>query len=215
MKRFVLPLLAAAYATLLWVGSAAGAVIISEYVEGSSNNKGIELYNTSASPVDLSRFRLLIYFNGSATPASTILLGGSLAGGEAWVLAHVSAAFASSADQTSNALSFNGDDALVLEVDGIVVDSIGQVGVDPGPEWGTGSTSTQDNTLRRMPQVLAGDTDPSDAFDPSVQWLGFATNTFGGLGTHVVVVPEPESWLVLLAGLALLGVACRRRTLRW
>ena len=39
------------------------------------------------------------------------------------------------------------------------VDSIGQIGVDPGTEWGTGLTSTADNTLRRKPAVEAGDTD--------------------------------------------------------
>jgi predicted extracellular nuclease len=215
MKRFMLPFAAVACATLLSAGPAAGAVIISEYVEGSSSNKAIELFNTGSAPVDLSSFVVRIYFNGNTTAGSAITLDGSLAAGEAWVLAHVSAAFASAADKVSNAVTFNGNDAIVLEANGTVVDSIGQVGVDPSPEWGTGLTSTQDNTLRRMPQMLAGDVDPSNAFDPATQWLGFPTNTFGGLGTHVVVVPEPESWLVLFAGLALLGVACRRRTARW
>ena len=34
--------------------------------------------------------------------------------------------------------------------------------------------------------MTAGDTDPSDAFDPAVQWAGFATDTFDGLGSHTV-----------------------------
>lgn len=213
MKQFLLPFAAAACTALLCAGTAAGAVIISEYVEGTSNNKGIELYNTGSSPVELSSFLVRIYFNGSTMAGPPIPLVGSLPGGEAWVLAHVSAAFASAADQTSNAVSFNGDDAIVLEASGMVVDSIGQVGVDPGAQWGTGSTSTQDNTLRRMPQVLVGDADPFDAFDPSAQWLGFATNTFSGLGTHTVV-PEPQAWLILAAGLALLRTASGRRGAR-
>ena len=67
-----------------------------------------------------------------------------------------------------------------------MLDSIGQVGVDPGTEWGAGVTSTADNTLRRLPSVTAGDTDPSDAFDPAAQWAGFAVDTFDGLGAHTV-----------------------------
>ena len=65
-----------------------------------------------------------------------------------------------------------------------VVDSIGQVGFDPGTEWGSGLTSTADNTLRRAAGVCVGDTDPSNAFDPAVEWVGFATDTFDGLGSH-------------------------------
>lgn len=30
---------------------------------------------------------------------------------------------------------FNGDDAVVLRQDGIIVDAIGEVGVDPGSAW--------------------------------------------------------------------------------
>ena len=59
---------------------------------------------------------------------------------------------------------------------------IGQIGVDPGTEWGTGLTSTADNTLRRKASVEAGDANGSDAFDPAVEWDGFATDTFDGLG---------------------------------
>ena len=69
--------------------------------------------------------------------------------------------------------------------------SIGQVGVDPGTEWGTGLTSTADNTLRRKAAIGAGDTNGTDAFDPSIEWDGFATDTFGGLGSHAYVPPDP------------------------
>ena len=59
-------------------------------------------------------------------------------------------------------ISWNGDDAIVLRkggASGTVVDVIGQIGIDPGTEWGTGLTSTADNTLRRKAAVIAGDTD--------------------------------------------------------
>jgi hypothetical protein len=66
-----------------------------------------------------------------------------------------------------------------------VIDVIGQIGTDPGTEWGTGLASTADNTLRRKAGIEAGDGDGSDAFDPATQWLGFATDTVDGLGCAV------------------------------
>ena len=67
-----------------------------------------------------------------------------------------------------------------------VLTVINQVGYDPGNEWGTGNTSTQNNTIRRLPSVCHGDADDTDSFDPSLEWDGFAQNTFDGLGTHTV-----------------------------
>ena len=61
---------------------------------------------------------------------------------------------------------------------------IGQVGFDPGTEWGTGVNSTADNTLRRGAATCVGDSDGTNAFDPSVGWTGFATDTADGLGLH-------------------------------
>ena len=67
---------------------------------------------------------------------------------------------------------------------------IGQIGFDPGTEWGSGLTSTADNTLRRKTTVEAGDADGSDAFDPASEWDGFATDTFAGVGAYPgLVVP--------------------------
>ena len=59
-----------------------------------------------------------------------------------------------------------------------------QVGTDPGTEWGTGLTSTADNTLRRKATVKLGDTNTTDAFDPATEWDGYAVDTFDGLGAH-------------------------------
>ncbi|MCX5120242.1 lamin tail domain-containing protein [Micromonospora sp. NBC_00362] len=164
-------------------------LFISEYVEGSSNNKAIELFNGTGAAVDLAAggYQLQLYFNGSTT-ATTIALTGSVAAGDAFVFASASAgaAILAQADQTTGASLFNGDDAIVLRRGTTVLDSIGQAGVDPGTEWGAGVTSTADNTVRRLPSVAAGDTDPSDAFDPAAQWAGFPVDTFDGLGAHTV-----------------------------
>ena len=60
----------------------------------------------------------------------------------------------------------------MLRRGGTVLDVVGQIGFDPGTEWGSGLASTQDNTLRRKGAVQAGDPNGSDAFDPAVQWDG-------------------------------------------
>src|SRR5690606_14190432 len=57
-----------------------------------------------------------------------------------------------------------------------------QAGFDPGTEWGTGDTSTADNTLRRELSSCGPDTNPTDVFDPAVIYAGYPTNTFDGLG---------------------------------
>jgi hypothetical protein len=56
-----------------------------------------------------------------------------------------------------------------------------------------------------------GDTGAGTSFDPSLQWIGFARDTFDGLGAHEVLsVPEPRSWLLLVCGTVLVAAAVRR-----
>lgn len=165
-------------------------LFISEYVEGSSNNKALEFFNGTGSAIDLAAgaYSVQIYFNGATTAGATINLTGTVADGDVFVLAAASASatILAVADQTTTASLYNGDDAIVLRKGTTVLDSIGQTGVDPGTEWGTGLTSTADNTLRRNATVIAGDVDLTDAFDPAAQWTGYATDTFDGLGAHAV-----------------------------
>jgi predicted extracellular nuclease len=159
-------------------------LFFSEYVEGSSFNKAIEVYNGTGGAVNLSTYSIELYSNGAAAPSQTVALSGTLADGDVFVIAHGSAdaAILAVADATSSSvINFNGDDALVLRNNGAVVDSFGQVGVDPGTEWTGGGV---DDTLRRAESVCAGDTDPTNAFDASSEWVTFAANTFDGLGSH-------------------------------
>ncbi len=88
---------------------------------------------------------------------------------------------------------YNGDDAVVLRKGAAVIDAIGQVGYRPTGQWGTDPTATQDNTIRRISSVCAGDTNPDDSFDPATEWVGYAQNTFDGLGAHTsdCLVPPP------------------------
>ena len=183
--------LVTSFAVTTPVSAADGAeLFFSEYVEGSSNNKALEIYNPNDNAVDLGGYSVIVYFNGATNTTGTRvtlpLVGPTIGGHEVYVVAHADAdaAILAVADQTSTSGLWNGDDAITLVHNGTVIDSLGQVGVDPGTQWGTGDTSTADNTLRRKATILAGDTNAGDAFDPSVEWDGYPINTFGGLGSH-------------------------------
>ncbi|MFO7682254.1 MAG: ExeM/NucH family extracellular endonuclease, partial [Chloroflexota bacterium] len=177
-------------AVLLGAGASTNAaatdLFISEYIEGSSFNKAIEIYNGTGSAVDLAAgsYSLELYSNGSATASQAAALSGAIAAGDVFVLAHASAAPAILAETdvtNSTVINFNGDDAVVLRKNGVVIDAFGQIGVDPGSQWPGGG---QDDTLRRAETVCAGDANPNDVFDAAVEWVTFAVDTFDGLGSH-------------------------------
>ncbi|MDO8345471.1 MAG: ExeM/NucH family extracellular endonuclease [Cellvibrio sp.] len=180
------PLLLAAAIASLSALPAAAELYFSEYIEGSSNNKALEIYNSSANSVDLTGHKVEMYFNGNATATLTINLAGNIPANGVFVLAHGSAnaTILAKANQTNSSGWFNGDDAIVLKNGNTILDSIGQVGFDPGSEWGTGLTSTADNTLRRKTSIATGDVTINNSFDPAVEWEGYAQDTFDHLGTH-------------------------------
>ncbi|WP_429064780.1 ExeM/NucH family extracellular endonuclease [Aeromonas bestiarum] len=168
-------------------GQAQAQLLISEYLEGSSNNKAVELSNLGATPVDLSQYRLALYANGKPltdTPTNSLALQGTLAPGASLVLANPSAnaEILAKANQTSGNLVFNGDDALVLYRGSEIIDSFGQVGVDPGTAWVSGSVSTLDMTLRRKATVTTGRTDATGPFDPALEYVAAARDDASGLG---------------------------------
>nr|WP_252971596.1 lamin tail domain-containing protein [Marinobacter sp. DS40M8] len=173
--------LAAAIASTL-TAPAFAELVISEYVEGSSNNKAIELLNTGTSAVDLTAWELQVFYNGSNATGLTINLDGTVAPDGTFVFAHSQSdpAILAVADQTTGAGLFNGDDAVLLLNGGVVADSIGQVGVDPGSYWGD-TVRTQNQTLRRRDGTNA-DNNPDDAYDPAVVFDSFAVDSFDDLG---------------------------------
>ncbi|MFN3600908.1 MAG: ExeM/NucH family extracellular endonuclease [Dietzia sp.] len=159
---------------------AAHTLLITEYVEGTSFNKAVEITNTGDTPVDLAGYAVEVYSNGSTSTSSNDRLAGMLAPGSSFVYGSSRAVFP--VDQGTGAGLWNGDDAIVLRAtDGGVVDSFGQVGFDPGTAWTSGDVSTLDRTLRRI-VGSAPDTDPSDVFDPASQWTSMPVDTFDGLG---------------------------------
>ena len=173
-------------------------VFISEYIEGSSNNKAIELYNSGDAGVNLSDYTLQIFFNGSESASANISLNAVLASGETYVIGHTQASsdITSVANMTAT-IGFNGDDAVVLRNSaGDVIDVLGQVGFDPGSQWSANNVSTQNATLRRKSNIESGDVNAGDEFDPSIEWIAYTTDTFDGLGAHTtdntVPIDPPE-----------------------
>ena len=157
-------------------------LFFSEYVEGSSYNKAVEIFNGTGLPVDLGAgvYSIEIYFNGSATPGNTITLSGTIADGDVFVVADDAAdpLILAEADLAAGGNFFNGDDAVALLKNGAAIDVIGQIGVDPGYYWGTGETTTQNHTIRRADTIITGDPNGADTFDPTIEWVGYASDTF-------------------------------------
>jgi|GEM_PF-1763886 len=161
-------------------------LFFSEYVEGSSNNKAIEIANPSLAPVSLVGCSLRLYSNGGSNFTS-LPLTQTIAPRDVFVACHgaIASSVAGQCDVTnSTVINWNGNDAVELVCGVATVDVIGRIGENPGLEWGTGLTSTADNTLRRQCSVTTGDPSGADAFDPAIEYDGFANDTFGGLGSY-------------------------------
>jgi endonuclease I len=168
-----------------------GIVVITEYVEGGSNNKAIEISNLGTADVDLAveGYKLELYANGKTDTPNELLLQGLLIPGSSIVVYNQGAtdAFKKAAPQgieDTSATYFNGDDAILLVNNEGIVDSFGQLGTDPGSNWGEGDFSTKDHTLRRLASVTEGDTIANDAFDPATQWATFPKDTADGIGCN-------------------------------
>ena len=164
-------------------------LFISEYIEGSSNNKAIEIYNGTGAAVNLDGYTLELYSNGAPVATQTLAPSGPVADGDVYVIAHPSAnsLIQGQADLlTSTVINFNGDDAVVLKHSGTVIDVFGQVGLDPGEFWGTDPNTTQNHTLTRKPTVHDGDPLASNAFDPTVEWDFHPQDDSTFLGSHTV-----------------------------
>ena len=139
-------------------------LFISEYVEGWSNNKALEIYNPTSNTIDLSAYMIIRYSNGStsASSANAVQLSGSVnahdvhvgvlekldpngTGQEAPIWDSLQAkadAYYCPEYNTSNAWYFNGNDAVVLAKGSVndiansqVVDIFGKIGEDPGEAW--------------------------------------------------------------------------------
>lgn len=161
-------------------------LIISEYIEGSSYNKAIELYNGTGTDIDLANYSLELYSNGAVSPSQTLKLSSTLKNGETYVLYHkdANADIKSKGDlANSTVINFNGDDAIVLKRNGTVIDSIGQAGARV--------ENIKDVTLVRNQDHVTGDTNIFDAFDPTKGWTTLSKDDSSNLGLYGLETETP------------------------
>lgn len=157
-------------------------LFISEYVEGSRNNKALEIYNPSSSAVDLSKYRVTRWQNGSAawTAQMSDVLSGTLQPKDVAVLVidrrdttktgqdtpvvltlRLKADLFLSKDyNTSYSMSFNGDDAMSLDKlndatgKWVPVDIFGKIGERPSPAWSDKPPYTGTGTWYTLDKTL-------------------------------------------------------------
>ncbi len=164
----------------------ASDLIISEYVEGSGNNKAIELYNGTGATLDLSSYSVELYANGKTAGPATLKLSGTLEDGKTLVIYNGQGNNDLKAKGdllNNNVTAFNGDDAIVLKKSSEVVDSFGQLGSTT--KWG------ENVTLVRKASITSGDKVTSDTYDVSAEWLTYPIDTFDYLGSHTMDGSNP------------------------
>jgi len=139
-------------------------LFISEYVEGSGNNKAIEIYNPTTSPIDLAAYNLARYSNGSPQPYP-VALSGTIEARSTFVVVlekldpsgtgqeiPVDSALQAKADlflcpvyNVNKMMYFNGNDAVTLEkITGGIVDIFAIIGP---PDTDNGWTNFTDTTI--------------------------------------------------------------------
>ena len=190
-------------------------LIISEYIEGTSNNKALEVHNPTVEAIDLTPYTMEVYNNGASSPTQELDLEGTIPPGGVHVMGNpqADAAIVNQSQVLSSVTWFNGNDAIVLRKNGVVIDQMGEIGPenDPGePDgWAVQSGGMSEYTLVRKPNIGQGSTNwaegqtewdvyPQDTFD----FLGEHEASCGGLGTMVVGFAAPELYVAEGQGVA-------------
>lgn len=174
------------YVNLIWGGTSGngntggGNVItksdlyFSEYVEGSSNNKAIEIKNETGNSINLASYSIKKQTNGSGSWSTGLTLTGTLANNGKYVI--VNSAISSSCYSTANLstsateMAYNGNDPIGLFKNGVLIDVIGTYN-------GGSSNFAADITLRRKSTATA----PKTSFSTS-DWDTYSIDTCNGLG---------------------------------
>ncbi|MDR1543864.1 MAG: endonuclease [Prevotellaceae bacterium] len=172
-----------AYTIKVWKQTSKSAnLFFSGYIEGSSNNKALVLYNNTGKSVDLSKFSIKKQTNGTSGFKDDLQLSGSLANGQKYVIVNsqASQSLLNIADKTvyasqnqATVMNFNGNDAVALYHNNVQIDIVGIV--DEMENWG------MDLTLQRKPEIIHPKTDFS--FD---EWNILPTDNFSPASSHSV-----------------------------
>ncbi len=172
-----------------------GSLFFSEYIEGSSNNKALEIYNPSQLPISLADYQLVNCSNGCDVAdewdfVNDILGGATLGAGDVFVIAHSDAvtAITDEADVLFNFLS-NGNDVFALQQisTGDIIDIIGDgstMEIDGGWTVNGVDNGTQNHTLVRMETFNEGNPDWATAQN---EWNVLEVDDFSNIGSHTII----------------------------
>lgn len=154
------------------------ALFFSEYVEGTSFNKALEIVNLTGSSVNLAALGYSIkkQSNGEGSWGGELLLTGSIANNEVYVIANENTTHPDILNNASllkagSPMDFNGNDAIGLFKTGVLIDVIGNF--DDPEDFG------KDVTMRRKPDVI----EPATIYDPN-DWDLFEMDNAEGLGSY-------------------------------
>ena len=159
-------------------GTAATDLLFSEYIEGSSNNKALEIANNTGAVVNLSSYTIKKQTNGAGAWSTGLTLSGTLTSGGKFTIVNSSITstcypkISANISTAATELTFNGNDAVGLFKNGVLIDIIGTF------NGGTANFAA-DVTLRRKATI----TSPSTTFNLSSQWDSFTTDTCNNLGS--------------------------------
>jgi hypothetical protein len=195
------------------IASGATDLFISEYIEGSGNNKALELYNGTGADVDLSNYQIWKISNGGNWPENSLSLNGILHNGDVYIIynANADAAIVAVGDVTWGSATWNGDDAVGLaKTDGSgnfnLIDAVGEDGADPGSGWDVAGIAhaTANHTLVRKSTVFSPTTNWALSAGTDVtssQWIVYNSNDFSHLGSHTASVPviPVSGWAIVFA----------------
>ena len=179
-------------------------LFFSEYAEGSSNNKYVEIYNPSSTTVNLNNYQIKGTNNGTAwgdNGERELALGGNLAANSVYIICTDAAdpAIIAKADLAlpyESPVHYNGNDAIaIFGIDGsgnftVIMDVIGVQSSDPGPAgWNVAGVTgaTKDHTLVRKSSISKGNTNWENSAGTSAsdsEWEVKDIDDWTSLGTR-------------------------------
>ena len=155
-------------------------LLFSEYIEGSSNNKALEISNATGAAINLSIYTIKKQTNGAGAWSAGLSLTGTINNGSKFTI--VNSSMASSCYSTASAnlstaateMTFNGNDPVGLFKNGVLIDIIGTF------NGGTANFAA-DQTIRRKSSITA----PTTTFNKTNQWDSYTSDTCNNLGSRM------------------------------
>lgn len=173
-------------------------LMFSQYIDGNSNKKGLEIYNPDNSVVNLNDYEIRQFNNGNTTHNLAVTLEGTLKSKARYVLGHsaLKTELGAGVNQVAN-LTFNGDDALVLYYKGTAIDRFGRIGERPVKGWGVSTFSIGNSFKRIQNSNNASQVDPTSEFNLDQAWQAWtdrnAFSSYLSATTSPPIVTEPIS----------------------